>query len=163
MAYIAATNRPEVDIEPDAGAFVARLASAYGSDIQIRKIASSILHSAPAAWDASAYSRAASSLYGYVKKHFQYVPDRGEFLVGIEDVYNRHWVGDCDDATMILGALMSSVGIPSEVVVIGNAYRPYHAVLRANGTIYDVTGVVNPISKLYKDFRIWGVYPVDGE
>ena len=152
------TKRPGARFEPDAGAFIASLANAYANTEEVRSLASGIVNSTPAAWTPASYDHAARKLYGAVKRRFRFVPDRGEYLLGFEDVRNPdRWTGDCDDAVLILGSLASSVGIPSEVLVVGNNEEAYHAALKMNGAVYDVTGVISPL----RLFKVWGVYPIE--
>lgn len=150
-----------VDIEPEIGSFLAALASAYGSDRRIRRLAVSVLPPHHTAWTRGDFANAARTLYGFVKNRFQYVPDKGENLLTIDEVADPgQWAGDCDDAVLILGSLFSSVGIPAQAVVVGNSQAPYHVVLRCRGTVYDLTGVVNPVSTLCRSYTVWGVYHI---
>lgn len=156
------TTRPGTEIEPDAGAYIASLASHYANTDEIRSLASSIVSSAPAAWRPADYNRAARTLYGTVKRWFRFVPDRGEYLLGFDDVRDpSRWFGDCDDAVIILGSLMASVGIPCSVLVMGDSAGPYHAALRGYGKVYDPTGVITWWNK--NGFKVWGEYPIEEE
>jgi len=97
----------------------------------------------------------------YVKKHFRFIPDKGEYLIPFTDVINTsRWMGDCDDASLILSSLMASVGIPNDIVIVGNSDAAYHAIVMSDTYSYDVTGVVTPFATLYRKFAIWGRYPV---
>lgn len=84
--------------------------------------------------DAGALLRAAA-LFEYVKKHVNYVPDpiRMESGVTISGDYAAHPAetlriggGDCDDQALLMASLLSAVGIPNRMMLVGNTSNEYH-------------------------------------
>jgi transglutaminase-like putative cysteine protease len=95
-------------------------------DPLINELASSIVHSCPARDD---YCEA-QALLTYVQEKQRYTEEGEETFR--DAVYTAtHGFSDCDDATILFGALAESIGIPTRVEVISKRigllrYEPIH-------------------------------------
>lgn len=64
-----------------------------------------------------------SEIYNYVIENFRYTRDPyiAELILSAENILNNR-EGDCDDFVVILGALLTSVGIPIRLVLLSQNY-----------------------------------------
>lgn len=87
-----------------------------------------------------AFNNIANAVYDWMKKHIQYVrdPDGIEWLqTPLITLKNKY--GDCDDQSILAGALLSSIGVPTRFKVVKadprkpNAFSHVYLEYQANG------------------------------
>lgn len=92
------------------------LVNQYKTNPDIRQSAVSIIYMTPERFELSEVT----ALFEYVRDHIRYVRD----IVGVETVMTpdktlHARIGDCDDQTLLLAALLESVGYITRFVVSG--------------------------------------------
>lgn len=120
---------PSGDAGADVTARALRQLIEFGKrDPRIRSTAVSILKSS----DVPPYDRWAEvrALHGWVQKNVRYVQDPYQIeYVQTPDVMLSTLAGDCDDYTVLLGALLESVGYPIDIKIVGrDGRRAFHHV-----------------------------------